>query len=149
MLGSKQEGMRDGMRDRVRDRVRDRARAAVVMVSVGAAALAAGCANVPGLGGASGSSRFAALQTTCGAGTDYGADTQSVYSALFDAYVAYRHGKLTQADYCAFENGIAAHYRMRTSGGPDAQRVWAEYFNAQRVQAIDWRAQVDPTLRGG
>ena len=59
------------------------------------------------------------------------------------------HGKLAQADYCAFENGIATHYRMRMTGGPDAQRAWADYFNAQRVQAIDWRAQVDPTLRGG
>ncbi|CAB3694436.1 hypothetical protein [Trinickia soli] len=133
----------------MRGSMRGWAMGAAYAVALGGMALAAGCAQWPGLGGASGSSRFAALQTMCGAETDYGADAQSVYSALFDAYVAYRHGKLAQADYCAFENGIATHYRMRMTGGPDAQRAWADYFNAQRVQAIDWRAQVDPTLRGG
>lgn len=113
------------------------------------AVLLAGCAGMPGLGGAAGASRFAALQTMCGAQTDYGAHAQSVYATLFDAYVAYRHGKLPQSEYCAFEEGIAEHYRMRAGGGADAQRAWAQYFNAQRVKAIDWRAQVDPTLRGG
>lgn len=111
--------------------------------------LLGGCAGMPGLGGPAGASRFAALQTMCGAQTDYGADAQSVYGTLFDAYVAYRHGKLAQSDYCAFEAGIAEHYRQRGGGGADAQRAWAQYFNAQRVKAIDWRAQVDPTLRGG
>lgn len=113
------------------------------------AALLAGCAVFPGLRGPAGSSGFAALRASCGPATDYGADAQSVDSTLFDAYVAYRHGKLTQAGYCAFENDIAAHYRMRTAGGPDAQRAWADYFLAQRVRALDWRAPVDPTLRGG
>ena len=113
------------------------------------AALVAGCGGMPGLRGEAGSSRFAQLQSMCGAAIDYGGDAQSVYSTLFDAYVAYRHGKLTQGDYCAFEQGIADHYRSRTAGGADAQRAWADYFNAQRVKAIDWRAQVDPTLRGG
>lgn len=113
------------------------------------AALLAGCSGMPELEGAAGASRFAQLQSTCGAATDYGGDAQPVYSALFDAYVAYRHGKLTQPDYCAFEQGIADHYRARKTGGPDAQRAWADYFNAQRAKAIDWRAQVDPTLRGG
>jgi len=113
------------------------------------AALVAGCGGMPALQGAAGSSRFAQLQTFCGATNDYGDEAQSVYATLFDAYVAYRHGKLAQADYCAFEKGIADHYRSRTAGGPDAQRAWADYFNAQRVKAIDWRAQVDPTLRGG
>ncbi|RDU99794.1 hypothetical protein [Trinickia dinghuensis] len=106
--------------------------------------LVGGCAAVFGSG-----QSFSALQASCGAQTDYGADAQSVYSALVDAYVAYRYGRLSQAQYCAFGNDMASHYRMRTAGGPDAQRAWADYFNAQRVKAIDWRAQVDPTLRGG
>ncbi|MDG0023395.1 hypothetical protein [Trinickia sp. Y13] len=113
------------------------------------AVLLAGCTVMPELSGAAGASRFAALQTMCGAQIDYGADAQSVYATLFDAYVAYRHGKLAQSDYCAFEAGIAEHYRLRAGGGADAQRAWVQYFNAQRVRAIDWRAQVDPTLRGG
>jgi hypothetical protein len=108
------------------------------------AVLASGCAGVFGSG-----QSFAALQASCGARVDYGADAQSVYATLFDAYVAYRHGRLSAADYCAFDNGIASRYRMRSAGGPDAQRAWADYFNAQRVKALDWRAPVDPTLRGG
>ena len=109
------------------------------------AVLVAGCAGVFG-----GAERFAALQTSCGStALNYGADAQPVYSTLIDAYVAYRHGRLSQADYCAFEADLASHYRMRATGGADAQRTWADYFNAQRVKAIDWRAQVDPTLRGG
>ncbi len=114
---------------------------------------AAVCAGTMWLTGCAGllpsGSSFATLQSGCGADTDYGADAQSVYSTLTDAYVAYRHGRLSQADYCAFERDIASHYRMRAAGGPDAQRAWAEYFNAQRVKAIDWRAPIDPTLRGG
>lgn len=108
------------------------------------AMLVSGCAAVFG-----GGQSFAALQASCGAQADYGADGQSVYATLFDAYVAYRHGRLSPAQYCAFDNDIASHYRMRSAGGPDARRAWASYFNEQRVKAIDWRAQVDPTLRGG
>ena len=107
-----------------------------------------GCAAVFGSG-----QSFSALQTSCGAATDYGTDAQAVYSTLFDAYVAYRHGRVSRAQYCAFDNDIASHYRMRTNASsaaePEASHAWADYFNAQRVKAIDWRAQVDPTLRGG
>jgi hypothetical protein len=110
------------------------------------AMLVAACAGLPGTAGRL---RFEALQASCGPATDYGADAQSVYGTLYDAYVAYRHGRLAQADYCAFENDIARHYRARSGGSPDAKRAWAEYFNAQRVRAIDWRAAVDPMLRGG
>ncbi|WP_206954246.1 hypothetical protein [Trinickia acidisoli] len=107
--------------------------------------LVSGCVGV-----FAGTPSFSALQATCGgAQPDYGADAQPVYSALFDAYVAHRHGRLSQGDYCGFESDIASHYRAREAGGPDAKRVWAEYFNAQRAKAIGWRAQVDPTLRGG
>lgn len=113
------------------------------------AMLVAACSGLPGQPGGAGGSRFASLRAACDAATDYGADTQSVNATLYDAYVAYRHGRLAQADYCAFESDIARHYRMRASAGPDAQRAWAEYFNAQRAKAIDWRAAVDPTLRGG
>ena len=108
------------------------------------AVFVSGCAGV--FGGGQG---FGALQASCGAQADYGADAQPVYATLFDAYVAYRHGRLSPAEYCAFDNDIANHYRARGAGGPDAQRAWADYFNAQRARAIDWRAQVDPTLRGG
>ncbi len=106
--------------------------------------LVSGCVGVFG-----GGQSFATLQASCGAQVDYGADAQSVEATLFDAYVAYRHRRLSPAEYCSFENDIASHYRMRSAGGPDAQRAWAAYFNAQRVKAIDWRAQADPTLRGG
>jgi hypothetical protein len=112
-------------------------------VCAGTVALTACAGLLPG------GSSFATLRAGCGAETDYGADGQAVYSTLFDAYVAYRHRRLSQADYCAFEGDIASHYRMRTAGGSDAQGAWAEYLNAQRVKAIDWRAAVDPTLRGG
>ena len=108
------------------------------------AVLVTGCVGVFG-----GGERFAQMRASCGAGLDYGVDAPSVRATLFDAYVAYRHGRLSAAEYCAFDRDIANHYRMRAAGGPDAQRAWADYFNAQRVKAIDWRAQVDPTLRGG
>ncbi|MGN6666014.1 MAG: hypothetical protein ACTHKH_03455 [Trinickia sp.] len=116
----------------------------ITAVACAGTVLVSGCASVFG-GGRS----FSALQASCQAQTDYGADAQAVHSTLVDAYVAYRHGRVSQADYCGFARDIESHYRARTAGGPDAARAWAEYFNAQRVKAIDWRAQVDPTLRGG
>ena len=124
---------------------------AKVMAAVACVAttLVAACSGMPGQYGWAGGSSFAALRAGCDAAIDYGADTRSVDATLYDAYVAYRHGHLAQGDYCAFESDIARHYRMRASGGADAQRAWAEYFNAQRAKAIDWRAAVDPTLRGG
>ena len=71
------------------------------------------------------------------------------YSALFDAYVAYRHGSLTKADFCAFQSDDRAHYRARAASGPRCTERVGEYFNAQRAKALSWRAPVDPTLRGG
>lgn len=117
--------------------------------AAGAAALIAGCVGTPQLSGTPGAPSFAALQATCGAPADYGDDAASVYSAFFDAYVAYRHGRLSKADYCAFQQSIAQQRAGLAAGGPDAHAAWAAFFNGARAKAIEWRASVDPTLRGG
>jgi hypothetical protein len=118
---------------------------------VGAAALLAGCVSTPNLSGTLGAPSFAALQQMCSsAPVDYGRDAQSVYTTFFDAYVANRHGKVSTADYCAFQTSIAQHYSsLATSSDPQARSQWASYFLDQRARAISWRAAVDPTLRSG
>lgn len=123
---------------------------AAVLVGCAAAGLA-GCANTSGLVGGWRAPAFADLQQMCGAQQpDYGADTQAVYSAVYDAYVAHRHGKLAQDQFCGFQAGLAQHYSANASGaGTDARNAWIAYLNAQRAQALTWRASADPTLRGG
>jgi hypothetical protein len=116
---------------------------------VGAVAVFAGCVSTPQLSGTFGAPTFAALQQMCGASADYGDDAQSVYSTFFDAYVAYRRGQLSKDNYCGFQASIAQHHEQLVAGGTDAQSAWADFFNGERVKAIDWRAAVDPTLRGG
>ena len=108
------------------------------------AALLAGCAgwggfNAPSLG---------ALQQVCGAPSDYGAETATVYPALLDAYVAYRHGRLSQGDYCGFQTSIAREHAALAAGGSAASAGWADFINDARAKALSWRAAVDPTLRG-
>lgn len=73
------------------------------------AVLVSGCAGMFG-----GGQHFSALRASCQAATDYGADEQSVNATLADAYVAYRHGRVSQADYCTFATDIASHYRIRS-----------------------------------
>jgi hypothetical protein len=108
--------------------------------------LVAGCAaGVAGFGVPS----LTELEAPCGAQADYGADTPAVYSTLLDAYVAYRHGRIAKADYCAFQASISQQHAALESGGPGARPAWAAFFNDARVKAIDWRAAVDPSLRGG
>ncbi|MEI6001154.1 hypothetical protein H3V53_29445 [Paraburkholderia bengalensis] len=109
------------------------------------------CVSTPSLNGTLGAPSFADLQSMCGAQpADYGSDAQSVYVTLFDAYVANRRGGLSKADYCAFQTSIAQRYAaLGASGDPAARNQWVEYFNAQRVKALSWRAAVDPTLRSG
>ena len=117
-----------------------------------ASALTAGCAGQPArLEGGLGAPSFAQLQQRCGADApDYGAQAQPVYSALLDAYVATRHGRLSQDDYCGFASNLADRYRAwATSSDPQARNQWAVFFLQRRAQAISWRAAVDPTLRGG
>jgi hypothetical protein len=126
--------------------------AAVLIVC--AAVGVSGCANTSGLVGGWRAPSFADLQQMCGAQQpDYGADTQAVYSAVYDAYVANRHGKLPQDQFCGFQAGLAQHYAANAGGaaapGAAARNAWVEYLNAQRAQALTWRASVDPTLRGG
>jgi hypothetical protein len=118
---------------------------------MGAAALLAGCVGTPSLSGSFGAPSFAALQQMCGATpVDYGNDAQSVYTTFFDAYVANRHGKVSTADYCAFQTAIAQHYTtLGTSSDPQARNQWVAFFLDQRAKAISWRATVDPTLRSG
>ncbi len=109
------------------------------------------CVSTPSLNGTLGAPSFADLQSMCGAQpADYGSDAQSVYVTLFDAYVANRRGGLSKADYCAFQTSIAQRYAaLGASGDPVARNRWVEFFNAQRVKALSWRAAVDPTLRSG
>jgi hypothetical protein len=116
-------------------------RSAAVVVAL----LAGGCVGVVGLG----APPLSALEAQCGAQTDYGPDAPAVYSALLDAYVAYRHGRITQSDYCAFQTSIARQHAALISGGPAARSAWANFFNEARVTAIEWREAVDPSLRGG
>lgn len=113
--------------------------------AVAVAMLAAGCAGVVGLG----APPLSALEAQCGTQADYGRDAPAVYSAFLDAYVAYRHGRIDQSDYCAFQTSIAQQHAALASGGPAARIAWADFFNEARVKAIDWRAAVDPSLRGG
>ena len=121
---------------------------------IGAAVLAvgcAGCANTSGLVGGWSVPPFAQLQQMCGVKqADYGADTQAVYSAVYDAWVANRHGKLPQAQFCSFQADLAQQYATHGVGGnAQARNKWVTYLNEQRAQALSWRASVDPTLRGG
>ncbi|BFG72395.1 hypothetical protein PTKU46_04280 [Paraburkholderia terrae] len=122
----------------------------------GAAALSiavalAGCVSTPSLNGTLGAPSFADLQAMCGSQpADYGSDAQSVYVTLFDAYVASKRGGLSKADYCAFQTALAQRYAAQgASTDPQVRRQWVEFFNAQRVRALSWRAAVDPTLRSG
>jgi hypothetical protein len=123
----------------------------------GAVLLLAGCLNMPGpeggfggFGGFRGPS-FADLQQMCGGQpVDFGADTQAVYSATFDAYVANRHGKLSHEQYCGFQAALAQHYAsLGTSTDPQVRNQWVSWLNEQRASAITWRAAADPTLRSG
>ena|ERR1700738_1513201 len=113
--------------------------AAVVVLAAGCAAGVAGFGAPP----------LTALEAQCGAQTDYGPDAPTVYSALLDAYVAYRHGRIGKSDYCAFQASISQQHAALVSGGPGARPAWAAFFNDARVKAIDWRAAIDPSLRGG
>ncbi|ACC69614.1 hypothetical protein PPMP20_09935 [Paraburkholderia phymatum] len=110
-----------------------------------------GCVSTPSLNGTMGAPSFPDLQAMCGSQpADYGSDAQSVYVTLFDAYVASKRGGLSKADYCAFQTALAQRYAAQgTSTDPELRRQWVEFFNAQRVKAMSWRAAVDPTLRAG
>lgn len=120
-----------------------------IMVA-GALALLAGCSALPMPGGWGAQPSFDALQRACGEPHDYGRDGASVYSALGDAWVAKRHGRLSEADYCAFANGLAAHHAALGAQPDAAARTgWIDYLNTMRAQAVTWRSKADPTLRGG
>jgi hypothetical protein len=117
-----------------------------------AAALLAGCLGVgtPSLNGGFGAPSLVALQEMCGAQpVNYGVDAQPVYSTLFDAYVASRHGKISKPDFCAFQASIAQQYAALGAQGGATRGQWAVFFNEQRAKALSWRAAVDPTLRAG
>ncbi|MFC0398304.1 hypothetical protein [Paraburkholderia rhizosphaerae] len=118
---------------------------------IGAATLVAGCVSTPSLTGTRGAPSFEALQQMCGPQTvDYGQDAQSVYVAFFDAFVAYRRGRLTQDNFCGFQQSIAKQYtQYGTSSDPELRNRWVAFFNEQRALAITWRSAVDPTLRSG
>ncbi|MBF3459896.1 hypothetical protein ISF44_19805 [Burkholderia pseudomallei] len=120
------------------------------MIAAGALALLAGCAGGPAGFGSWGGPSFAQLQRGCGDVRDYGDDARSVYSAVFDAWVAKRHGKLTDARFCAFENELAQrHAALGTNADAAARGRWVSYLSDARAQALSWRAAVDPSLRGG
>ncbi|MDE1179552.1 hypothetical protein [Paraburkholderia sp.] len=118
-----------------------------------AAMLVAGCVATPSLSGTMGAPSLTALQQMCGESAqpvDYGNDAQSVYSTLYDAYVAKRRGKVSADEYCGFQSAIAQHYTaLGTSRDPQIRNRWVQFFNEQRAKAVSWRAAVDPTLRAG
>ncbi|CAB3757888.1 hypothetical protein [Paraburkholderia humisilvae] len=118
---------------------------------IGAAALVAGCVSTPSLTGTPGAPSFDALQQMCSPQlVDFGQDAQSVYVTLFDAYVAQRRGRLSQENFCAFQQSIAQQYTEHgTSSDPQVRNLWVAFFNEQRAKAIGWRSTVDPTLRNG
>ena len=116
---------------------------------IGVAAVLAGCVGTPSVNGGFGAPSLAALQEMCGAQpANYGDDAQPVYSALYDAYVASRHGRISKPDFCSFQTAIARQYAALGAGGPSTRGQWASFFNEQRARALSWRAAVDPTLRG-
>jgi len=123
----------------------------LTIVGAVATAALAGCAAQPGIEGRWLAPSFVALQQMCSNApqVDYGREAPEVYSAVYDAYVASRHGKLTHEQFCAFQADLAQHYTTQAQS-PDAQarNEWVAYFNNQRATAIAWRATVDPTLRG-
>jgi len=111
----------------------------------------AGCVNQPGIEGRWLAPSFAALQQMCSnvQQPDYGSATLPVYWTVHDAYVARRHGKLTQEQFCAFQADIAQHYTtLAQSPDARARNEWVAWFNHQRATAVSWRAAVDPSLRG-
>ncbi len=120
-------------------------------LTIGAVALLAGCVSSPSLTGTMGAPSFVSLQQMCGAQTvDYGNDAQGVYAAVFDAYVANRHGRLSKDDFCAFQASIAQRYASQgASSDPQVRNQWVTFFTDQRARALSWRAAVDPTLRSG
>lgn len=118
--------------------------------ALGAVALA-GCVGVPGLDGAAGGPPMTELTALCGtANVDYGAEAESVYPALLDAYVANRRGGISKEKMCAFQSAIAErHAAYAANPTREAQSGWASFVLGQRAQALSWRANVDPTLRAG
>ncbi|WP_335667756.1 hypothetical protein [Burkholderia pseudomallei] len=92
------------------------------MIAAGALALLAGCAGGPAGFGSWGGPSFAQLQRGCGDVRDYGDDARSVYSAVFDAWVAKRHGKLTDVRFCAFENELAQRHAALGTNADAAAR---------------------------
>ena len=120
-------------------------------LTIGAVALLAGCVSSPSLTGTMGARSFVSIQQMCSAQTvDYGNDAQGVYAAMFDAYVANRHGKLSKDDFCAFQASIAQRYASQgASADPLVRNQWVTFFTDQRARALSWRAAVDPTLRNG
>ncbi len=130
--------------------MRGAAQRAVLMI--GAATLVAGCVGTPSdLAGGWGAPSLSALQQMCGAqNVDYGSDAQPVYSTLFDAYVASRHGGLSKEGFCSFQTTLAQQYTtLGATGDPATRNRWVAFFLDQRVKALSWRAAVDSTLRSG
>lgn len=121
------------------------------LLMIGAAAMLAGCVGTPSLSGTMGAPSFVSLQQMCSAQTvDYGKDAQGVYAAMFDAYVATRHGKLPKEDFCGFQASIAQRFASQgLSTDPLVRNQWVAFFTDQRAKALSWRAAVDPTLRNG
>ncbi len=118
-----------------------------IMVAAALAALA-GCTVLPG--GWGGGPDLGALQGACGAPHDYGADAPAVRAALGDAWVAKRHGGLSEAQYCGFAGALAArHAALGAQPDAAARAGWVDYLNTARAQALSWRSRVNPTLRGG
>jgi len=124
------------------------------LLIISAAAVGVGCAGcvaTPGLEGGLFAPSFIALQTLCGSQpVAYGDEAQPVYSAFFDAYIALRHGKLSKPEFCDFQARIAQQHAAAVAANTlEARSRWGLFLNAERANALSWRAAVDPSLRGG
>ncbi|CAG9270728.1 hypothetical protein [Paraburkholderia unamae] len=119
---------------------------------IGAAVLLAGCVGAPpGPQGGGRAPSLAALQQMCGGeAVDFGAYAPGAYSAILDAWVAQRRGRLPQAQFCGFQAELAKQYAtLGKSSDQAARNQWITFLNDQRAQALSWRAAADPTLRAG
>jgi hypothetical protein len=109
-----------------------------------------GCVSTPDMSGSMGAPSLSALQSMCGtAAVDYGVDGQSVYSALYDAYVAQKRGGLSKDQFCAFQAGIAGPRPKRKARGRRFSPISGRRRSAGAQPSIRRYALADMQERAG